>query len=154
MKTAFNLEAHPRRPRPLLSEPPTGYFDQLPMQVMARLPRPEARENAGWAWWALLPKALRTSIVSTLLLGSFATSFWLSTSQSPALYQATASLDAVPQHELVNYLLTPETRVQTDDLLALPATADRHLANSFLHASPAELSSALDDQPADATAYF
>ncbi|MFC7669831.1 hypothetical protein ACFQT0_22525 [Hymenobacter humi] len=71
MKPPFKLDEHPRRPRPLLSNPPAGYFDQLPMRVMARLPQADAREaSSGWRWLARHSPALRTALASVALLGA------------------------------------------------------------------------------------
>ena len=152
MKPSFKLDAHPRWPRPLLSEPPAGYFDQLPMQIMARLPQAEAHETAGGGrWLAFLPPALRTSLASVAVLGGFVASFYLS--GTPPLVPAiasTASLDAVPRTELVGYLLTSGARVENADLAVLTA-ANPGLANGFLHASEDELNDALDAQPSDDT---
>ena len=147
MKPSFKLDAHPRRPRPLLSDPPAGYFDQLPMRVMARLPQPTARETAtGGRWLAMLSPVLRTGLASVVLLGGFAASFFLSGPQTAGPVVAATSLDAVPRTELVGYLLTSGARVETADLAALTA-AHPTLINGFLHASEAELTEALDAQP-------
>ncbi|MCC3152050.1 hypothetical protein Q3A66_09325 [Hymenobacter sp. BT770] len=155
MKPSFKLDEHPRRPRPLLSEPPAGYFDQLPMRVMARLPQAEAREAAtGWGWLARLSPALRTGLASVAVLGGFAASFYLSGPQAagPAGVAAT-SLDAVPRTELVGYLLTSGARVDNSDLVVLTA-ADPNLTDDFLHASEAELTEALDAQPSEDPTYL
>ena len=155
MKTAFKLDAHPRRPRPLLSEPPAGYFDKLPTQIMARLPQAEARETAfSWRWLALLSPALRTGLASVAMLGGFAVSFFLSGSPRPDMAgAATASLDAVPRTELVGYLLTSGARVETFDLTIFTA-ADPNLARGFLHVSDEELNDTLDAQPSDEPTYL
>ena len=147
MKPSFNLDAHPRRPYPLLSSPPAGYFDQLPLRVMARLPQAEAREtNAGWGWLSFLSPALRTGLASVTVLGGFAASFYMSSTvpQVPA----TASLDAVPRTELVGYLLTSGARVENSDLAVLTA-AHPGIAKGFLHASETEVTNALDMQFTD-----
>ena len=155
MKPSFKLDAHPRRPRPLLSEPPAGYFDQLPMRVMARLPQADARPaSAGWGWLALLSPALRTGLASVAVLGGFAASFYMSGSpQLAPTSSSTASLDAVPHTELVGYLLTSGARVENSDLAVLTA-ADPGLTKGFLHASEDELIEALDAQPSDETTYL
>ena len=155
MKTAFKLDAHPRRPHPPLSSPPADYFDKLPMQIMARLPQADARATAlGRGWLGFLSPALRTGLASVAVLGGFAASFYLSGSAplvpAPA---ATASLDAVPRTELVGYLLTSGTRVESADLAVLTA-ANPAIAKGFLHASEAELSDALDAQPSDDSTYL
>ena len=152
MNPPFKLDQHPRRPRPQLSEPPAGYFDQLPTRVMARLPRPEAREGLGWRWLNQLPAALRTSLAATVLLGGFAASFWLS-GPAPASPGALTSLDDVSHAELVGYLLNSGTRVENSDLAVLTA-AQPELTNGFLQASEAELSEVLDDQPSEEATYF
>ena len=150
MNKPFKLDEHPRRPRPLLSEPPAGYFDRLPTRVTARLPQADAPAAAGWAWLLQLPASLRTGLAAMLLLGSFAASFWLS---SRSLSASTASLDAVPETQLISYLLHSGTRVESTDLAVL-AEAAPELSGSFLHASDEELTDALDAQPADESAYF
>jgi hypothetical protein len=154
MNKPFKLDAHPRRPRPLLSEPPSGYFDQLPTRVMARLPRAGEPAALGWGWLAQLPAALRTSLAAMVLLGSFAASFWLSGPAQPvAVASANTSLDAVPQAQLVGYLLNSGARVENVDLAVL-AAAQPDLPGTFMHASEAELADALDAQPADESTYF
>jgi len=150
MNKPFKLDEHPRRPRPLLSEPPPGYFDQLPTRVMARLPCAEEPATSGWAWLLQLPASLRTGLATTLLLGGFAASFWLSNPAPPA---AVTSLDAVPETQLVNYLLNSGARVENTDLAVL-AAAHPELPGSFLQASDEELTDALDAQPADESVYF
>ncbi|MBD2770486.1 hypothetical protein IC235_21590 [Hymenobacter sp. BT664] len=155
MNSSFKLDTHPRRPRPLMSEPPAGYFDQLPGRVMARLPQTQARETAtAWRWLAQLSPTLRTGLASVAILGSFAASFWLS--GSPPLAPApmpTAVLDAVPHAELVGYLLSSGTQVENADLAVLTA-ARPSIANGFLHASAEELTEVLDAQPSDETMYL
>jgi hypothetical protein len=150
MNKPFKLDEHPRRPRPLLSEPPAGYFEQLPTRVMARLPRTEEPTSTAWAWLLQLPASLRTGLATTLLLGSFAASFWLS---GPMQSAATASLDTVPETQLVGYLLHSGARVESVDLAVL-AEATPELPSTFLHASDEELTDALDAQPTDESAYF
>ena len=155
MKTAFKLDAHPRRPRPLLSEPPAGYFDKLPTHIMARLPQADARATApGWSWLHAWPSALRTGLASVAVLGGFAASFYLSGSAPlvPAT-AATASLDAVPRTELVGYLLTSGARIESSDLSVL-AAAHPGITKGFLHASEEELNDALDAQPTEDLTYL
>ena len=155
MKPPFKLDAHPRRPRPLLSEPPAGYFDQLPTRLMARLPQAEARDAArGWLAW--LSPALRTGLASVAVLGGFAASFYLSGPAAQPVatgVSATAALDAAPRTELVGYLLTSGAHVDNADLAVLTA-AHPGLANSFLHLSEQELADALDAQPSDYPSYL
>ena len=138
MKPPFKLDAHPRRPHPLLSSPPAGYFDQLPLRVMARLAQVEASETVtGWGWLGFLSPALRTSLASVVVLGGFAASFYLSGAVPlvPAT-AAMASLDAVSRTELVGYLLTSGARVENSDLVVLTA-AHPSIAKDFLHISDA-----------------
>jgi hypothetical protein len=153
MKTAFKLDAHPRRPRPLLSEPPAGYFDKLPTHIMARLPQADAHAAApGWLAW--LTPALRTGLASVAVLGGFAASFYMS--GTPRLVPAsasTAALDAVPRTELVGYLLTSGARVENSDLAVLTA-AHPGITKGFLQASDEELRNALDEQPAEDLTYL
>ena len=155
MKPSFKLDAHPRRPRPLLSEPPADYFDRLPMRVMARLPQAEATESAAvWRWLTALSPALRTSLASVAVLGGFVASFYLSGPQasSPAL-AASASLDAVPHTELVGYLLTSGAQVESADLAALTA-AHPNIIKGFLQATEEELTDVLDAQPSEDLMYL
>ena len=155
MKPAFKLDAHPRRPRPLLSSPPADYFDKLPTRLMARLPRAGERAAApAWGWLAYLTPALRTGLGSVALLGGFAASFYLSGSAPLVPASAgTAALDAVPRTELANYLLTSGNRVETTDLATL-AAAHPNLSKGFLRVSEEELSDALDAQPTDNSTYL
>ena len=108
MKPSFKLDAHPRRPHPPLSSPPAGYFDQLPMRVMARLPRADTPGTVtGWRWLAGFAPALRTGLASVAVLGGFAASFYRSGPQPGGTsVAATAPLDAVPHTEWVGYLRT------------------------------------------------
>ncbi len=153
MKTAFKLDAHPRRPQPL-SEPPAGYFDRLPTQVMARLPRAETREPAAGRWLGWLSLPLRTSLASLAVLSGFVASFYLSGSAPLVPATApTAALDAVPRTELVGYLLTSGARVETSDLAVLTA-AHPGITDSFLRVSEAELNEALDAQPSEDATYL
>lgn len=155
MTPPFKLDAHPRRPRPSLSEPPADYFDKLPTRIMARLPRPDAAP--AWGWLAWLSPALRTGLASVAVLGSFAASFYLSgapaTSLAVATTATTATLDAVPRTELVGYLLTSGARVENTDLAEL-AAAHPGLAKGFLQATDAELADALDAQPSEELLYL
>ncbi len=155
MKPAFKLDAHPRRPRPLLSSPPADYFDKLPTRIMARLPQAEERTApATWGWLAFLTPALRTGLASVAVLGGFAGSFYLSGSAPlvPAT-AATAALDAVPQTELVAYLLRPSAHLDATDLAHLVA-ARPGMAETFLQPSAAELNEALDAQAAEDVQYL
>ena len=153
MKPAFKLDAHPRRPRPLLSPPPADYFDKLPTRIMARLPQTDARTTA-WGWLTFLSPALRTGLASVAVLGGFAASFYLSGSAPlvPAT-SGTAALDAVPRTELANYLLTSGARVENSDLATLTA-AHPSIAKGFLRVSDEELKDAIDAQPTDDPAYL
>ena len=155
MKPAFKLDAHPRRPRPLLSSPPADYFDKLPTRIMARLPQADERAaSAVWSWLSFLSPALRTGLASVAVLGGFAASFYVSGSAPlvPAT-SGTAALDAVPRTELANYLLTSGARVENSDLATLTA-AHPSIAKGFLRVSDEELKDALDAQPTDDPAYL
>ncbi|UOQ71391.1 hypothetical protein [Hymenobacter cellulosilyticus] len=149
MNTPFRLDDHKRRPQPL-APPPADYFEQLPRQVMARVQPAPGRESAVLGWLAALPLPLRTALASALVLGSFATSFFLSQPAETAASAPVASLETVSHTEMVQYLLASDSRVTLSDLAELPA-ADPALTESFLQASPDELQDALDAQPADDT---
>ncbi|MDO7883927.1 hypothetical protein [Hymenobacter cheonanensis] len=144
MKTPFRLDEHPRRGPQPLSSPPAGYFEQLPTRIMAQVVAP-ARQP-GLAWWRLAPAYLRTGLASTLLLGTFAASLWLG--GGARLAPTAASLDAVPQAQLVEYLTSGETHVDMLDLAELP-TRRLGLTAQYLQPSSTELTEALDAQPAD-----
>ena len=153
MKPAFKLDAHPRRPRPLLSEPPADYFDKLPTRIMARLP--QAAERAPiWSWLSFLSPALRTGLASVAVLGGFAASFYLSGSAPLVPGSASvAALDNVPRMELASYLLDSGTRIETTDLATLTA-AHPSITKGFLHVSDQELNDAIDAQPTDEPTYL
>ncbi|SHL01291.1 hypothetical protein [Hymenobacter psychrotolerans] len=149
MKTPFRLDEHPRRPQPL-APPPAGYFDQLPMRVMQRVQGDIAEERPAFAfgWLARLAAPVRTALATTVVLGGFAGAFLLS---QPTLRPATGTdftLAAVPQSEMVQYLLASEQRVSLSDLAELP-DAGQALPDSDLYASPDELQEALDAQPTE-----
>ena len=146
MNSPFRLDEHPRRwPQPL-SGPPAGYFEQLPTRLMAQVATPVRRP---WLPMWLLAARLRTGLASTLLLGTFAASLWLSGSlplASPAA--STTSLDRVPRQEMLDYLLTSEAHVDMTDLAELPP-GQLGLTQQYLRPSASELTEALDAQPAD-----
>lgn len=142
MKTPFRLAEHPRRwPQPL-SSPPAGYFEQLPMRVMAQVVAP-ARRPLPLAWLLQAPAYVRTGLASTVLLGTFAASLWLG---SPAT--TTATLDTVSQQQLLDYLASGEAHVDMQDLAELPP---HHLGftKQYLKSSTSELTEALDAQPTE-----
>ncbi|TGE28204.1 hypothetical protein [Hymenobacter metallicola] len=150
MNTPFRLDDHTRRPQPL-APPPADYFATLPRQIMARVQPEAAREAALLGWLSALPLPLRTALASVVVLGGFATSFFLSQpAVAPATAVSVAALEAVPRTEMVQYLLATDSRVSLTDLAELPA-ADHTLTDSFLQASPDELQDALDAQPTDET---
>lgn len=149
MKPVFRLDQHPRRAQPLLSEPPPGYFEQLPRRVMARLPQAGTNSAAGWGWLLALPLAWRTSLASSVMLVGFAASFWLTAPQKPVgAAGVTTSLDTVSRLELVEYLLSSEARVEQTDLTELTA-AHADLTSGGIRASDAEITDVLDTQPTD-----
>ncbi|UOR06394.1 hypothetical protein MUN82_04690 [Hymenobacter aerilatus] len=142
MNTPFRLDDHPRRPYPL-APPPASYFEQLPRRVMDRV-QPTDPAAPALSWLGRLPLPLRTALASVLLLGGFAASLVLSSTPT----SASATLAAVPQEELVQYLLANDSRVTLADLADVSVTAPATAA-SYLHASPEELERALDAQPTD-----
>jgi|GEM_PF-846849 len=158
MKPAFRLDQHPRRAQPPLSDPPPGYFDRLPTRVMARVSAPAAARPAGLGWSGWLgyaPAGLRTSLVATLLLGTFAAAHWLSSGPltspaGPPTTTAAVSLDAVPREQLVDYLLSSEAH---PDLAELGEQRVAHLriARQYFQLSANDLTDALDAQPAEDT---
>ena len=154
MNTPFRLDQHPRRAQPLAA-PPVGYFDQLPTRVMAGLPRAAAPAGPAWwgqSWWLALTGEVQMTLAASGLLLVFAASFWLLS--GPAGPTGTASLNAVPRQEMVNYLLTDGTAaVEPADLAALVATHPA-LTHTFLRPTPAEVEAMLDAQPSDETQYF
>ena len=147
MKTPFRLAEHPRRSLPPLSSPPAGYFEQLPTRLMAQVAAP-ARRPGPLAWLLPAPASLRTGLASTLLLGTFAASLWLGGAPLSQPTITAASLDAVPQAQLVEYLTSGETHLDMQDLAELPT---RHLGftRQYLRPSSDELAEALDAQAAD-----
>ncbi len=149
MKTPFRLDDHPRRTQPF-SSPPADYFDRLPARVMARV-QPGAERATALSWLLAWPAPLRTALASTLVLGSFAASFFLAQSAAvPAAPSTDATLAAIPQTEVVQYLLTSDQHVSMNDLTVLTAT-DQDLSASFLPASSPELEEALEAQPIEDT---
>lgn len=148
MKPSFRLDQHPRRwPQPL-SAPPAGYFEQLPTRVMAQVTTP-ARPWPLAAWLRQAPAYMRTSLASTLLLGTFAASLWLGAGPTQPPTAATG-LDGVPREELMDYLAS-EVRLDMTDLAELPARS-LSITNRYLRPSAPELADALDAQPTDEAA--
>ena len=143
MQAPFRLNQHPRRGSQPLSSPPAGYFERLPTRVMTRL-APPARRGLLPTWPRPTPAALRTGLASTLLLGTFAATLWLG--GPPLGYSpAAASLDGVPQEQLLDYL-DNEAPPSLLDLAELPPPA-LNLTPQYLHPSATELAEALDAQP-------
>lgn len=148
MKTPFRLDEHPRRSQPL-APPPDHYFQQLPLRVMQRVQ--PAASRAGLGWLNALPMPLRTALATSVVLGAFVGSFWLSESAlAPVSTATTDALAAVPRQEMVDYLLASEQRLNLTDLAELPAV-ERVLPETYLRASPDELQAVLDAQPAEDT---
>jgi hypothetical protein len=148
MKPSFRLDQHPRRwPQPL-SSPPAGYFEQLPTRVMAQVAAP-ARRPLLPAWLRQAPAYVRTSLASGVLLGTFAAALWLG--GGPAAPSAAPdTLAQVPQAQLLDYL-TSDAHLTMLDLAELP-TANLAITQQYLRPSAAELTEALDAQPADEAA--
>jgi hypothetical protein len=147
MQTPFRLAEHPHRQRPPLSDPPAGYFEQLPTRAMAQVAAP-ARRPLPLAWLRHAPAYVRTGLVSSVLLGTFAASLWLGGTPRHQLARVPASLDAVPPQQLVDYLTNGETHVDMLDLAELP-TRRLGLTTYYLQPSSRELTEALDAQPAE-----
>jgi hypothetical protein len=147
MNAPFRLNQHRRTwPQPL-SAPPAGYFDKLPSRIMAQV-QPPATRPVLLSWLAQVPTSLRTGLASTLLLGTFAASFWLGTGQASRPVLTSASLDQVPRTQLVDYLMTSETPIDLNDMAELAST-QVGLTNQYLHPSAQELTDALDAQPTE-----
>ncbi|TGD79574.1 hypothetical protein [Hymenobacter wooponensis] len=147
MNTPFRLDDHKRRSQPLAS-PPDRYFDQLPSRVMARVQTTPDTGLAGtWGWLRHLSAPVRTALASAVVLGGFATSFWLTQPAAPVASSATA-LAAVPQAEMVQYLLASDQRVTLSDLAEFSNTPP-DLSDAYLQASAAEVQDALDSQPSE-----
>lgn len=148
MKPSFRLDQHPRRwPQPL-SAPPAGYFEQLPTRVMAQVAAPTRPWQLA-TWLRQAPAYVRTSLASTLLLGTFAASLWLGAGSARQPTVA-AGLDGVPQEELVDYLAS-EAHLDLTDLAELPARP-LGITHHYLRPSAPELADALDAQPTDEAA--
>jgi hypothetical protein len=145
MKTPFRLDEHPRRPQPL-APPPDQYFNQLPLRVMQRVQAPAP----SFSWLSALSAPLRTALATSVVLGAFAGSFWLSESALAPTATSPDALAAVPRHEMVEYLLASEQRLSLTDLAELPAV-ERVLPETYLQASPDEVQEVLDAQPTEDT---
>jgi hypothetical protein len=147
MNTPFRLDDHKRRSQPL-APPPYRYFDQLPSHVMARVQTSPDTGLAGtWDWLRHLSAPMRTALASAVVLGGFATSFWLTQPTAPVA-GSTAALAAVSQAEMVQYLLASDQRVTLSDLAEF-STTPPDLSEAYLQASAAEVQDALDSQPSE-----
>lgn len=147
MKTAFDLNQHPRRGSQPLSAPPAGYFEQLPTRLLARVAPPAARPLLP-AWLRLAPAYVRTGLASTVLLGTLAASLWLGGGPLSRPAAPATGLDAVPAAQLVDYLTSGEAPVDMLDLAELP-TPRLGLTRPYPRPPAAELTEALDAQPGD-----
>jgi hypothetical protein len=147
MNAPFRLDEHRRAwPQPL-SAPPAGYFDKLPTRIMTQVQPPAARPSL-LTWLSQVPTSLRTGLASTLLLGTFAASFWLGAGPVSRPELASANLDQVPRAQLVDYLMTGEAHVDLNDMTEL-TPAQLGLTKQYLQPSAQELTEALDAQPAE-----
>lgn len=147
MNTPFHLDQHRRTwPQPL-SAPPAGYFDKLPARIMAQV-QPPATRPAMLSWLGRVPASLRTGLASTLLLGTFAASFWLGAGSASRPEVAAASLDQVPRTQLLDYLLTGEAHIDLNDMAELAPTP-LGITKQYLQPSAQELTEALDAQPSE-----
>jgi hypothetical protein len=147
MNAPFRLDQHRRAwPQPL-SAPPPGYFDKLPTRIMAQV-QPPATQPALLSWLGRVPASLRTGLASTLLLGTFAGSFWLGAGSVGSSELISTSLDEVPRTQLVDYLLTSEAHVDLSDMAEL-VPAKLGITKQYLRPSAQELTEALDAQPAE-----
>lgn len=146
--TSFRLDQHPRRGLQPLSTPPAGYFEQLPTRVMAQVAAPARPWPLLAAWLSHAPAYVRTSLASTLLLGTFAASLWLGGGAMRPT--PTAGLNGVPREELLDYLAS-DARLDMTDLAELPAHS-LGLTTHYLRPSAPELADALDAQPTDEAA--
>jgi len=150
MKPSFRLDQHPRRwPQPL-SSPPAGYFEQLPTRVMAQVAAAPARRPLLLDWLLQAPAYVRTGLASTVLLGTFAASLWLSNGPASPPAAPAATLASVPQAQLLDYL-TSDAHLTMLDLAELP-TQNLATTQQYLHPSATELTEALDAQPAEEAA--
>lgn len=148
MKPSFRLDQHPRRwPQPL-SSPPAGYFEQLPMRVMAQVAAPApTRRPLLPAWLLQVPAYMRTGLASTVLLGTFAASLWLSGGPTSPSVAPAATLANVPQEQLLDYL-TSDAHLTMLDLAELP-TQNVAITQQYLRPSATELTEAIDSQPTE-----
>jgi hypothetical protein len=145
MNAPFRLDEHRRAwPQPL-SAPPAGYFDKLPTRIMAQVP-PPATPSALLSWLDRVPTSLRTGLASTLLLGTFAASFWLGAGPASSPDLASARLDQVPRTQLVDYLMTSEAPIDLAEMAELVPT-QLSFTTQYLRPSAQELTEALDAQP-------
>jgi hypothetical protein len=147
MNAPFRLDEHRRAwPQPL-SAPPAGYFDKLPTRIMTQV-QPPATQPALLSWLGQVPASLRTGLASTLLLGTFAASFWLGTGSASRPELASPNLEQVPRTQLMDYLLTNEAHVDLSDMAELAPTP-LGITKQYLRPSAQELTEALDAQPSE-----
>lgn len=109
---------------------PEGYFDRLPMRIMART---AAREHiASTPWQARLWRPVRYAMAPLLLLLLFAGTFLFSMQQAPQ--QETLTVATLSDQEIMNYL-NAYAQMETADLEEY-LSADQELAAEFLNVSP------------------
>ena len=142
MKPSFRLDQYPRRGPQPLSSPPAGYFERLPTRVIAQVALPTRRSLLP-TWLRQAPAYVRTGLASTLLLGTLATTLWLGGGPLGQPTTPAASLDGVPQEQLVDYL-TNDAPLSLLDLAELPPPPTG--TPQYLRPSATELTDALDAQ--------
>ncbi|GHA78286.1 hypothetical protein [Pontibacter akesuensis] len=124
MKREIKLNDIPKR-QPY--QVPDGYFDKLPMQVMARTVAPEAPAP----WLEQVWRPMRLAIAPLLLLLVFVGVYFVNTQQ--AAQPAPATVASLSDAEIMQYL-NDYAQVDATDLEE-HAMADAELASEFLNVS-------------------
>jgi hypothetical protein len=139
MKPNFNLEDLKREN---VYNVPENYFDKLPNRIMQRVTATPPETSGAKSW---LPAPVRLALAGSGFAAVFATVFLLNFSQTDQTF--TGRLAAVPETEIVNYLLASEQLDRSD--LALFPGAETDLTYEFISASQTEIKQELEDQPLD-----
>ncbi len=121
---------------------PDNYFDKLPNRIMQRVTAASPEPVLAKSW---LPAPLRLALAGSGFVAVFATVFLLNAPVQPTGFSN--RLAAVPETEIVNYLLASEQLENTD--LAMLPVSETDLTHEFISASHTEIRQELEDQTID-----
>jgi len=127
MNKDFKLSDLPKRN---MYQVPEAYFNRLPTRIMART---AAAETLQPAWQQSLWRPLRLTLAPLVLLLVFVGVFYLNISDRPT--PAPADFASLAEVEIMDYLTSNDTQLETADFAELNSLADQELTADFLNVS-------------------